>query len=99
VLAALHCSPVIRSLSCGLCFSPASGGTGEIRLGDFGLSAHRTCTHVASVLGTPEFMAPELYEESYNESVDIYSFGMSVLEVSGCLQWLSDASGQWPRPD
>ncbi|KAG1338137.1 putative serine/threonine-protein kinase WNK5 [Cocos nucifera] len=31
--------------------------------------------------GTPEFMAPELYEEDYNELVDIYSFGMCVLEM------------------
>ncbi|KAJ9185477.1 hypothetical protein P3X46_005112 [Hevea brasiliensis] len=31
--------------------------------------------------GTPEFMAPELYEEEYNELVDIYSFGMCVLEM------------------
>eukprot|EP00612_Vaucheria_litorea_P004671 CAMPEP_0171468940 /NCGR_PEP_ID=MMETSP0945-20130129/10949_1 /TAXON_ID=109269 /ORGANISM="Vaucheria litorea, Strain CCMP2940" /LENGTH=55 /DNA_ID=CAMNT_0011997911 /DNA_START=530 /DNA_END=693 /DNA_ORIENTATION=+ len=34
-----------------------------------------------SVLGTPEFMAPELYEEAYNEKVDIYAFGMCVLEM------------------
>jgi WNK lysine deficient protein kinase len=26
-------------------------------------------------------MAPELYEEEYNELVDIYSFGMSILEM------------------
>lgn len=31
--------------------------------------------------GTPEFMAPEVYEEEYNELVDIYSFGMCVLEM------------------
>lgn len=34
-----------------------------------------------SVLGTPEFMAPELYEEIYNEKVDIYAFGMCMLEM------------------
>jgi len=34
-----------------------------------------------SILGTPEFMAPELYEEDYTEMVDIYSFGMLVLEM------------------
>jgi WNK lysine deficient protein kinase len=32
-------------------------------------------------VGTPEFMAPEVYEEEYNELVDIYSFGMCVLEM------------------
>lgn len=34
--------------------------------------------------GTPEFMAPELYEEEYNELVDIYSFGMCMLEMVTC---------------
>ncbi|KAF6162749.1 hypothetical protein GIB67_029018 [Kingdonia uniflora] len=33
------------------------------------------------VSGTPEFMAPEVYEEEYNELVDIYSFGMCILEM------------------
>ena len=36
---------------------------------------------VLSVLGTPEFMAPELYDESYDEKVDIYAFGMCLLEI------------------
>ncbi|XP_024025589.1 probable serine/threonine-protein kinase WNK3 isoform X2 [Morus notabilis] len=31
--------------------------------------------------GTPEFMAPELYEEEYNELVDIYAFGLCLLEL------------------
>lgn len=39
-------------------------------------------SHIAhSILGTPEFMAPELYDEDYTELVDIYSFGMCVLEM------------------
>lgn len=32
-------------------------------------------------VGTPEFMAPELYDENYNELADIYSFGMCMLEM------------------
>lgn len=36
---------------------------------------------VSAELGTPEFMAPELYEEEYNELVDIYAFGMCLLEL------------------
>jgi serine/threonine protein kinase len=32
--------------------------------------------------GTPEFMAPELYEECYDEKVDVYSFGMCMLELA-----------------
>lgn len=33
-------------------------------------------------LGTPEFMAPEMYEEHYDESVDVYAFGMCMLEMT-----------------
>jgi WNK lysine deficient protein kinase len=76
-----HVPPIIhRDLKCDNIF--INGGTGEIRLGDFGLSAARHTTHVESVLGTPEFMAPELYDENYSEKVDIYAFGMAVLEMA-----------------
>lgn len=40
------------------------------------------CADPIQVVGTPEFMAPELYEETYNEKVDVYSFGMCVLELA-----------------
>lgn len=33
------------------------------------------------MLGTPEFIAPEIYEEHYDTQVDIYAFGMCVLEM------------------
>lgn len=40
-------------------------------------------SHIAhTLLGTPEYMAPELYDENYNELEDIYSFGMCVLEMA-----------------
>ena len=42
---------------------------------------HHTHPHT---LGTPEFMAPEMYEEHYDESVDVYAFGMCLLEM--CTQ-------------
>ncbi len=38
-------------------------------------------TSTMTCLGTPEFMAPELYDESYDELVDIYAFGMACLEM------------------
>jgi len=70
--------PIIhRDLKCDNIF--INGSTGEIRIGDFGLSSRG---YGQSVLGTPEFMAPELYDEKYSESVDIYAFGMCVLEMS-----------------
>lgn len=53
-----------------------------MKIGDLGLAAIVGKSHAAhSILGTPEFMAPELYEEEYNELIDIYSFGMCVLEM------------------
>jgi len=53
-----------------------------VKIGDLGLAAIVDKTHVAhTILGTPEFMAPELYTETYTESVDIYSYGMCVLEM------------------
>ncbi|KAF6139965.1 hypothetical protein GIB67_010007 [Kingdonia uniflora] len=54
----------------------------EVKIGDFGLAATLSTSRVAhSILGTPEFMAPELYDENYTEMVDIYSFGLCVLEM------------------
>lgn len=37
---------------------------------------------VALRSGTPEFMAPEMYEEKYDEAVDVYAFGMCILEMA-----------------
>jgi serine/threonine protein kinase len=60
-----------------------NGASGVIKLGDLGLATlWRGLTTPQSVLGTPEFMAPELYEEKYNEKVDVYSFGMCMLELA-----------------
>ncbi|XP_047323794.1 probable serine/threonine-protein kinase WNK4 [Impatiens glandulifera] len=76
-----HDPPVIhRDLKCDNIF--VNGHLGQVKLGDFGLAAILRSSHTAhSVIGTPEFMAPELYDESYNELVDVYSFGMCVLEL------------------
>ncbi|XP_050383512.1 probable serine/threonine-protein kinase WNK5 isoform X2 [Argentina anserina] len=73
--------PVIhRDLKCDNIF--VNGHLGQIKIGDLGLAAILRGTKQAhSVIGTPEFMAPELYDEEYNELVDIYAFGMCVLEM------------------
>ncbi|KAL4311008.1 hypothetical protein GQ457_01G006770 [Hibiscus cannabinus] len=69
-----------RDLNCSNVF--VNGNTGQVKIGDLGLAAIVGKNHEAhSVLGTPEFMAPELYDESYTELVDIYSFGLCVLEM------------------
>ncbi|KAI7817338.1 kinase-like domain-containing protein [Gamsiella multidivaricata] len=75
-----HDPPIIhRDLKCDNIF--INGNNGQLKIGDLGLAVVRHRTHVSSVLGTPEFMAPELYDEKYNEKVDIYAFGMCVLEM------------------
>jgi len=55
--------------------------TGNIFIGDFGLAKKSPDDKIHTMLGTPEFMAPEIYEEEYNHKVDIYSFGMCLLEL------------------
>lgn len=78
----LHCHdpPVIhRDLKCDNIF--INGNQGEVKIGDLGLAAILRKSHAARCVGTPEFMAPEVYEEEYNELVDIYSFGMCILEM------------------
>eukprot|EP01018_Ginkgo_biloba_P015235 Gb_00554 [translate_table: standard] len=76
-----HDPPIIhRDLKCDNIF--VNGNQGEVKIGDLGLAAILRQSHAAhSVIGTPEFMAPELYEEDYNELVDIYAFGMCLLEM------------------
>lgn len=54
--------------------------TGDIRIGDFGLSI--SSYNPTSIVGTPGFLSPEMFGESYNELVDIWSFGMCVLEMA-----------------
>ncbi|KAM3396534.1 putative serine/threonine-protein kinase WNK10 isoform X1 [Capsicum galapagoense] len=78
-----HNPPVIhRDLKCDNIF--INGNHGEVKLGDFGLATIMWQSTAHSVIGTPEFMAPELYDEEYNELVDLYSFGMCILELITC---------------
>ncbi|XP_074574390.1 putative serine/threonine-protein kinase WNK9 [Curcuma longa] len=75
-----HDPPIIhRDLKCDNIF--INGNQGEVKIGDLGLAAILRKSHAINCVGTPEFMAPEVYEEEYNELVDIYSFGMCVLEM------------------
>ncbi|XP_021748203.1 probable serine/threonine-protein kinase WNK10 isoform X2 [Chenopodium quinoa] len=75
-----HDPPVIhRDLKCDNIF--INGNNGEVKIGDLGLATVMQQPTAHSVIGTPEFMAPELYEEDYNELADVYSFGMCMLEM------------------
>ncbi|KAG9144113.1 hypothetical protein Leryth_013758 [Lithospermum erythrorhizon] len=68
-----------RDLNCSNVF--INGNIGQVKIGDLGLAAITKNHSAHSILGTPEFMAPELYDEDYTESIDIYAFGMCVLEL------------------
>jgi serine/threonine protein kinase len=61
-----------------------NGTSGVVKIGDLGLATNilsYTGTKL-SIIGTPEFMAPEYYEEVYDEKVDIWAFGMCLLEMA-----------------
>lgn len=75
-----HNPPILhRDLKCDNIF--VNGNHGEVKIGDLGLAIVMQQPTASSCIGTPEFMAPELYDEEYNELVDIYSFGMCMLEM------------------
>ncbi|KAI5093723.1 serine/threonine-protein kinase WNK2 isoform X5 [Silurus meridionalis] len=73
--------PIIhRDLKCDNIF--ITGPTGSVKIGDLGLATLKRASFATSVIGTPEFMAPEMYEEHYDEAVDVYAFGMCMLEMA-----------------
>lgn len=105
-LSFLHSKQIIhRDIKCDNIF--INGATGDIRIGDLGLSTRigiraglsvqpagaasaddderEVTAETMTCLGTPEFMAPELYDEAYDVKVDIYAFGMACLEMVTAL--------------
>jgi serine/threonine protein kinase len=77
-----HKPPIVhRDLKCDNIF--INGADGVVKIGDLGLATMlHGRTAPQSVIGTPEFMAPELYEEFYDDRVDVYAFGMVMLELA-----------------
>ncbi|XP_041499947.1 serine/threonine-protein kinase WNK4 isoform X5 [Microtus oregoni] len=69
-----------RDLKCDNVF--ITGPSGSVKIGDLGLATLKRASFAKSVIGTPEFMAPEMYEEKYDEAVDVYAFGMCMLEMA-----------------
>ncbi|PAA69850.1 hypothetical protein BOX15_Mlig006885g1 [Macrostomum lignano] len=52
----------------------------NIKLGDFGLATAKTQTR-KTMLGTLGYMAPEMLQERYDEKVDIFAFGILIVEM------------------
>jgi serine/threonine protein kinase len=74
--------PIIhRDIKCDNIF--VNGTTGVVKIGDLGLCTILDQNKQHTLVGTLEFMAPELFNgSSYNEKVDIWAFGMCVLEMA-----------------
>ncbi|KAJ6641925.1 Serine/threonine-protein kinase WNK, partial [Pseudolycoriella hygida] len=84
--------PIIhRDLKCDNIF--ITGTTGSVKIGDLGLATLKNRSFAKSVIGTPEFMAPEMYEEHYDEAVDVYAFGMCMLEMATSEYPYNECSG------
>ncbi|KAL6102343.1 wnk4 [Pungitius sinensis] len=76
-----RCPPILhRDLKCDNVF--ITGPSASVKIGDLGLATLKKASFAKSVIGTPEFMAPEMYEEKYDEGVDVYAFGMCILEMA-----------------
>ncbi|KAI9483984.1 MAG: kinase-like domain-containing protein [Benjaminiella poitrasii] len=78
-----HSPPIIhRDIKCDNIF--INGAHGEIKIGDLGTAENMWLGDKKyTLIGTPEFMAPEMYEEEgYNEKVDLYAFGMCLIEMT-----------------
>lgn len=77
-IAYLHQKNIIhRDLKCSNVF--INGSKGEVKVGDLGVSiSSRSAT---SVIGTPEYMAPEMFREHYTNAIDVWSFGLCILEM------------------
>jgi serine/threonine protein kinase len=56
--------------------------SGDVKIGDLGLAKERRNKRY-TIVGTPHFMAREMFEgEGYTEKVDVYAFGMSLIEMA-----------------
>ncbi len=58
----------------------------EVYLADFGLAKgvdqqERDITQTGCLIGTPEYMAPELAEEAFSKSCDIYALGVLLYQM------------------
>lgn len=57
---------------------------GVVKIIDFGLARSRDDARTRGVVGTPVFMAPELWGSdtvSFNNSIDVYAFGVTALAL------------------
>jgi WNK lysine deficient protein kinase len=56
--------------------------TGDVALGDLGFCAIVGTDRRESIIGTAQYMAPELLRGSHTHLADVYAFGMTLLELA-----------------
>ena len=76
-----HNPPIIhRDIKCENIF--INKNTGEVKIGDLGLGIILKDTEYASQFcGTIEYCSPEVYQKKYGVKCDIYSLGISIIEI------------------
>ena len=86
--------PIIhRDIKCDNIF--INKNTGEVKIGDLGLSIILKDTEYAEQFcGTIEYCSPEVYQKKYGVKSDIYSFGMSMIEMITGEKPYSECKGQ-----
>ena len=55
--------------------------TGNVKIGDLGNGIIAKKKFYSQFIGTEEFMAPEIHEGKYSFKVDIYSLGLTIIEM------------------
>jgi calcium-dependent protein kinase len=73
----------------------------ELRIIDFGLStfinkssSKKDNTKLQSLVGTPHYIAPEIFKRSYDEKCDIWSLGVLTYLLFSRGQYPFDADGE-----
>ena len=86
--------PIIhRDIKCDNIF--INKNTGEVKIGDLGLSVILKDTEYAEQFcGTIEYCSPEVYQKKYGVKCDIYSFGISMIEMITGEKPYSECKGQ-----
>ena len=86
--------PIIhRDIKCENIF--VNRNTGEVKIGDLGLSIIlKEDEYARQFCGTIEYCPPEVYDGKYGVKADIYSFGMSMIEMITGEKPYSECKGQ-----
>ena len=100
-LVAVHAAGIVhRDVKPENVLMDSSGAQANIKITDFGvarLSYGASLTKLTSLIGTPEYMAPELADhDSATPAADIYSAGIILYEMLAGLVRLSPAATRWP---